>query len=61
MARPYISICRGGPRIGVVLGRRDTVGAVLAIVGIFSVIFMPGAFAHAGNLDALAQWAIVGR
>jgi hypothetical protein len=47
MSRPYISIGRGGPRIGVVLGRRDIgdiarisfvgVGAVAVLFGLLSV------------------------
>ena len=59
MARPYISIGRGGPRLGVVLGRRDMVGAVTAIGGIFALVFALGALAHAGNLPDGAQWLIV--
>jgi hypothetical protein len=42
-----------------VLGRRDTVGAAKFIIGLFAIIFAMALFAHAGNLDPLAQWAIV--
>jgi hypothetical protein len=59
MARPYISIGRGGPRVGVVLGRRDTIGAVTAIGGIFALVFALAAFAHVGNLPDGAQWLVV--
>jgi hypothetical protein len=59
MARPYISIGGGGPRVGVVLGRRDMLGAGKFFVVLVAVIFAMALFAHAGNLDQPAQWAIV--
>jgi hypothetical protein len=59
MARPYISIGGGGPRVGVVLGRRDMAGAAKTIVGFFVIVFVMAALAHAGNLSPGAQWAIV--
>jgi hypothetical protein len=59
MSRSYISIGPGGPRFGVVLGRRDMIDAVVSIAGIFAVVFALGAFGQAGNLPAGAQWLIV--
>lgn len=58
MSRTFLSI-GGGPRIGVVLGRRDMAGAVKAIGGISALVFALGALAHAGNLPDGAQWLIV--
>jgi hypothetical protein len=59
MSRTFLSIGAGGPRVGVVLGRRDTLGAAKFIIGLFAIIFAMALFAHAGNLDQPAQWAIV--
>jgi putative flippase GtrA len=43
MARPYISIGRGGPRFGVVLGRRDISDiSKLAFVGVGAVAILFG-------------------
>jgi hypothetical protein len=39
MARSYISVGSGGPRVGAVLGRRDMAGAVIAIGGISALVF----------------------
>jgi hypothetical protein len=41
MARPYISIGRGGPRLGVVLGRRD-IGDIarICLVGVGAVAIL---------------------
>jgi membrane protein implicated in regulation of membrane protease activity len=59
MARPYISIGRGGPRVGAVLGRRDMLGAGKFFVGFAVVIITMAALAHAGNLPDGAQLLIV--
>jgi hypothetical protein len=57
--RPYISVGRGGPRLGVVLGQRAVLGMGKFFVGLTAIIFAMALFAHTGNLPPLAQWAIV--
>jgi hypothetical protein len=58
MSRPYISIGRGGPRVGVVLGRRDVIGTGKFFVGLAAIIATMALLAHAGNLDPAVQWLI---
>jgi hypothetical protein len=58
MARPYISIGGGGPRLGVVLGRRDVLGMGKFFVGFAFVIVGMATLASAGNGNPLALLAV---
>jgi hypothetical protein len=64
MARPYISIGPGGPRVGLVFSRRDMPGLARALgvlLAIFFGIAIIGALASAGALGGvMALAAIVG-
>jgi hypothetical protein len=61
MARPYISIGRGGPRVGVVLGRRD-IGDIarIAFVGVGAVAILCGIVALGNASPAMGVLALIG-
>jgi hypothetical protein len=57
--RPYISVGRGGPRVGVVLGARAVLGMGKFFVGFAAVLGAMSALVYGSSLNPTAQYAIV--